>query len=96
MTDLLEPDAVKVARPVLRGEGSSDALPPTRHGEPTVVVVGDAAPTELDERLRRMLSLGRPAVLPQEVITLLTERGIAERRKGPWREGHYRPGKQLI
>ncbi len=28
--DLLEPDALKDARPVLRGEGSSDALPPTR------------------------------------------------------------------
>jgi len=30
--DLLEPDAMKVARPVLRGEGSSDALPPTQPG----------------------------------------------------------------
>ncbi len=28
--DLLEPDALKDARPVLRGEGSRDALPPTR------------------------------------------------------------------
>jgi len=27
---LLEPDALKGARPVLRGEGSRDALPPTR------------------------------------------------------------------
>jgi len=30
MTDSLEPDAVKVARPVLRGEGNGDVLPPTR------------------------------------------------------------------
>ena len=28
--DMLEPDAVKVARPVLRGAGDSDILPPTR------------------------------------------------------------------
>jgi len=37
---LLEPDAVKAARPVLRGEGGSDVYPPTRHdtghGLPTV------------------------------------------------------------
>jgi len=32
MTDSLEPDAMKVARPVLRGEGSSDVLLPTRRG----------------------------------------------------------------
>ncbi len=66
------------------------------NGEPTVVVVGDAPPVALDERLRRMLSTGRPAVLPQDVITMLTERGIEERRKGPWSEGHYRVGKRLI
>ena len=30
MTDPLEPDAMKVARPVLRGEGNGDVLPPTR------------------------------------------------------------------
>ena len=30
---MLEPDAVKVARPVLRGAGDSDILPPTRLAE---------------------------------------------------------------
>ena len=30
MTDSLEPDAMKVARPVLRGEGNGDVLSPTR------------------------------------------------------------------
>ena len=29
MTDSLEPDATKVARPVLKGEGNGDVLPPT-------------------------------------------------------------------
>ena len=66
------------------------------NGEPTVVVVGDAPAADLDERLRRMLSTGRPAVLPPDVITMLAERGIEERGNGPWREGHYRPGKRLI
>jgi len=66
------------------------------NGEPTVVVVGDAPPADLDERLRHMLSAGRPAVLPQDVIVMLTERGIEERRKGPWSEGHYGISKRLI
>jgi len=66
------------------------------NGEPTVVVIGDAPAAELDERLRRMLSTGRPAMLAQDVITMLAERGIEERQKGPWHEGHYGPGKRLI
>ena len=66
------------------------------NSEPTVVVVGDAPPADLDERLRWMLSTGRPAVLPQDVIVMLAERGIAERQKGPWRERHYGKGKRLI
>ena len=66
------------------------------NGEPTVVVLGDAPPAGLDERLRKMLSAGTPAVLPPDVIVMLTERSIRERRKGPWREGHYDPGKRLI
>ena len=66
------------------------------NGEPTVVVVGDAPVAALDERLRRMLSTGRPAMLAQEAITMLAQRGIEERGKGPWHEGHYGPGKRLI
>ena len=38
----------------------------------------------------------RPAILPEEVVTILAERGIAERGKAPWREDHYGPGKRLI
>ncbi len=56
------------------------------NGEPTVVVLGDAPPADLDERLQRMLSAGTPAILPPDVLAMLNERGIAERRKGPWRE----------
>ncbi len=66
------------------------------NGEPTVVVVGDAPPADLDERLRITLSAGTPADLPPDVIAMLTQRSIAERRKAPWSEGHYDPGKRLI
>jgi hypothetical protein len=66
------------------------------NGEPIVIVLGDASPADLDERLRKVLSAGTPATLPQDVIVMLHERSIRERRKGPWREGHYGPGKRLI
>jgi len=40
MTDSLEPDAMKVARPVLRGEGNGDVLPPTRlHTLPPAMIL---------------------------------------------------------
>ena len=66
------------------------------NGEPTVVVLGDAPPADLDERLRKMLSAGTPVQLPPDVIVMLTQRSIEERRKAPWTEGHYDPGKRLI
>ncbi len=66
------------------------------NGEPTVVVLGDAPSADLDERLRRMLAAGTSADLPPDVIAMLTQRSIEERQKGPWREGHYDPGKRLI
>lgn len=39
------------------------------NSEPTVVVVGDAPPADLDERLRRMLAAGAPADLPPNNIS---------------------------
>ncbi len=66
------------------------------NGDPAVVVLGDAPSADLDERLRKMLSAGTPADLPPDVITLLTQRSLAERQKAPWSEGHYDPGKRLI
>jgi len=66
------------------------------NGEPTVVVLGDAPPQELGERLQRMLAAGTPAELPPEVIVMLTERSVEERRKALWSEGHYDTGKRLI
>ncbi len=66
------------------------------NGEPTVVVLGDAPPADLDERLQRMLSAGTPADLPPEVIAMLTQRSIEERRRAVWSEGHYDPGEWLI
>jgi len=66
------------------------------NGEPTVVVVGDAPSGDLDERLRRMLAAGTPGELPRDVVLMLAARGIEERQKGPWSEGHYGPGKRLV
>jgi len=66
------------------------------NGEPTVVVLGDAPPADLDERLQRMLSAGTPADLPPDIIATLTQRSIEERRKALWSEGHYDPGERLI
>lgn len=65
-------------------------------GEPIVVVVGDQPTADLDEHIHRYLAAGSPTDLPQHVITLLRERSIEERRKGPWSEGHYGPGTRLI
>ncbi len=66
------------------------------NGEPTVVVVGDAPSGDLNERLRHKIAAGTPAELPRDVILMLAERGIEERQKGPWSEGHYGAGKQLV
>lgn len=65
------------------------------NGESTVIVLGDAPTADLDERLRRMLSAGTPATLPQDMIVMLTQRSIEEPRKALWSEGHYGPGKRL-
>ena len=47
---MLEPDAVKVARPVLRGAGDSDILPPTRLTEQGVF--RDELPLSADQILQ--------------------------------------------
>ncbi len=66
------------------------------NGEPTVVVLGDAPPADLGERLRKILSAGTPADLPPDIIAMLTQRSIEERRRALWSEGHYNPGERLI
>ena len=58
-----------------------------------VAVVGEQPPAEFDTRLRRILSTGEPASLPDEVLTYLLERRAQATQMGSWVEGHYRPGK---
>lgn len=60
-----------------------------------VAVVGEPPPDDLATLLRGILATGTPVDLPPELLTLLHERSIQQRRKGPWSEGHYRPGKRL-
>ena len=59
-----------------------------------VAVVGEQPPEEFDVRLRRILSTGEPASLPDEVLTHLLERRAQATQMGSWVEGHYWPGKR--
>jgi hypothetical protein len=55
-------------------------------------------PTEaaMQERIEQILyAEGTPTQLPDDVLTVLTERRRHAQQIGPWVEGHYRPGKEL-
>jgi hypothetical protein len=60
-----------------------------------VVVLGEPPPPALEQQLLRLLAAGHPAVLPAEIVQVLTERRAQATTLGPWVEGHYRPGKRL-
>ena len=60
-----------------------------------VIVLGDPPPTALHDQLRRILSSGEPAQLPEGLLKLLNARRAEATEVGPWVEGHYRPGKRL-
>jgi hypothetical protein len=57
-----------------------------------VTVIGDEPPTELDEALANVLSLGDATELPTTVVQALLERRRNASRLGPWVERHHRPG----
>jgi hypothetical protein len=60
-----------------------------------VAVLG-GAPTEaaLQEQIEQILyAEGTPTRLPDEILVYLFERRAEQIQKGPWAEGHYRPGK---
>ena len=63
--------------------------------EPHVAVLGSPPPDDLDAQLTELLTAGEPATLPAEVLAALTERRRQMSRRGPWSEGHYRPGRPL-
>ena len=60
-----------------------------------VAGLGEPPPADLDERLGTILASGEPVALPQEVLATLAERRQHMSRRGPWTEGHYRPGRRL-
>ncbi len=60
-----------------------------------VAVLGEAPPAELDRQLTDILASGEPAALPSDVLRALTDRRNQAITRGPWSEGHYRPGRRL-
>ncbi len=62
---------------------------------PHVVVLGSLPTPEIDGQLTKILEVGEPANLPQNVVITLAQRRIQAKRIGPWVEGHYRPGQQM-
>jgi len=62
---------------------------------PHVAVLGERPPDELDRRLATILSTGRPATLPPEILALLWGRRIDAGQQSSWVEGHYQPGRRL-
>ena len=60
-----------------------------------VAVLGEQPSADLERQLRRILSRGEPASLPESVLAELARRRAQATKLGPWLERHYRPGKQL-
>jgi hypothetical protein len=62
---------------------------------PHVAVLGAPPPPDLDEALVQLLAAGTPTTLPSVVQQALIDRRQQMGRRGPWTEGHYRPGRRL-
>ena len=60
-----------------------------------VAVLGRSPPADLAEQRGAILASGEPATLPADVLQALAERRRQMSRRGPWSEGHYRPGRRL-
>ncbi len=57
-------------------------------GQPTI--------TALQQELERTLyAEGEPTTLPDEILVYLFDRRAEQSTRGPWMEGHYRPGKTV-
>jgi hypothetical protein len=57
-----------------------------------VSVLGEVPPTEVDRRVRQILSSGEPATLPDDVLRALNHRRLLARQMQPWVEAHHIPG----
>ena len=60
-----------------------------------VAVLGLVPPAPVLQALEDILATGEPAELPREVWQALAARRAQQIRRGPWTEGHHRPGKRL-
>jgi hypothetical protein len=60
-----------------------------------VVLLGEAPPPDLDQRLRQILSRGELVALPPPLLARLAERRARARQRGPRIERHYWPGQPL-
>lgn len=60
-----------------------------------VAVLGDLPPDYLKARIKMILSAGDPTSLSTDILEALQERRVEAMRRGPWVEGHYRPGRRL-
>jgi hypothetical protein len=60
-----------------------------------VAVVGDAPGKELADKLERWLSAGESVDLPEDAVEFLFRRRAEQIKRGPWVEGHYRPGRRF-
>ena len=60
-----------------------------------VAALGVVPPAPVLQAIEGILATGEPTELPQEVWQALAERRAQASKRGPWQEGHYRPGKRL-
>ena len=58
-----------------------------------VAALGLLPPAPVLQALQDILATGEPAELPRAVWQALAERRAQASKRGPWQEGHYRPGK---
>jgi len=60
-----------------------------------VALLGEKPSVPLEQRLRRLLSIGEFTTLPDAVLSILFDRRATASSLGGWAEGHYRPGLPL-
>ena len=60
-----------------------------------VAALGLVPPAPVLKALETILATGEAVELPAEVWQALAERRRQATRRGPWSEGHYRPGQHL-
>jgi len=57
-----------------------------------VAVVGDTPDEELDYQIQIALAPGETLYLEEAMLNFLQRRRATQQKRGPWMEGHYRPG----